>query len=452
MQRTLSLSAHLSALVLISSCLLNAQVAGRISGFIRDPSGANIAGASVTAVSDEQQLTRTVQSDNTGFFNLLAMPPGVYTVTVESAGFERSSQSGVRLALGESLRLDLQLGLAGVASQVNVESTAALVNTTNQTLSGLVDDRRVQDLPLNGRNVMGLARILPGVTQVNAPQELSNTRSGPTMIVNGGRAVNNNFMFNGANFTHFGQTTGMNYPPPDAVQEIRVQTHNFGSEYGNNSGSQVTVTSKAGTSKFHGAAWEFLRNDKLNARSFFQPRRPTSRQNQLGGSLGGPIKKDRLFFFGYYQKLWNRPEVGSTVTLVPTAAERAGNFTGSNVVLKNPTDGLTGAPLTDPSGRPCIANNIVSQGCISPSARKILDQFIPQSATGSYVSFLQAPSGNHSYMGRIDFLASSKHTIYGHFYDDSYSSIFGSGDIQPYVTGTRSMRNRDYSVTSTFIF
>src|SRR4051794_3816446 len=176
MQRTLLLSAWLSALVLVPSCVLNAQVAGRISGFVHDPSGANVVGASVTAVSSEQQLTRTVQSDSTGFFNLLAMPPGVYTVTVESAGFDRSSQSGVRLALGESLRLDLQLALAGVASHVNVESTAALVNTTNQALSGLVDDRRVQDLPLNGRNVMGLARILPGVTQVNAPQELSNTR------------------------------------------------------------------------------------------------------------------------------------------------------------------------------------------------------------------------------------------------------------------------------------
>ena len=442
-----------SAVLFICSCSLQAQVAGRISGFVRDPSGANIAGASVTAVSQEQQLTRTVPSDRTGFFNLLAMPPGVYTVSVENAGFERNTQTGVRLALGESLRLDLELRLTGVQSQVTVESTAALVNTTNQTLSGLVDDRRVQDLPLNGRNVMGLARILPGVTEVNAPQEMTNTRSGPTMSVNGGRAVNNNFMFNGANFTHFGQTTGMNFPPPDAVQEIRIQTHNFGSEYGNNSGSQVTVTSKAGTNQYHGAAWEFLRNDVLNARSFFQPRRPTSRQNQLGASLGGPIKKDKLFFFGYYQKLWNRPEVGSTVALVPTDSERNGDFSGlAGVTLRNPANSLTGAPMQDPSGRPCVANNVISPGCISPSARTILDQHIPQSATGSYVSFIQTPSDNYSYMGRIDYLLSSKHTIYGHYFADSYSRIFSNGDIQPYVTGTRGMDNRNYSLTSTYTF
>ena len=170
------------------------------------------------------------------------------------------------------------------------------------------------------------------------------------MSVNGGRSVDNNYTFNGANFTHFGQTTGMNYPAPDAVQEIRVQTHNFSAEFGNNAGSQVTVTSKSGSNQFHGTAWEFLRNDKLNARSFFQPRRPTTRQNQAGASAGGPVKKDKLFVFGYYQKLWNRPEVGSTVTIVPTDAQRLGDFSASRVALRNPTDGLTGQPLTASSG------------------------------------------------------------------------------------------------------
>src|SRR5438128_2739857 len=157
------------------------------------------------------------------------------------------------------------LKVGAIQSEVTVASTATLVNTTNQTLSGLVDDRRVQDLPLNGRNILGLAGILPGVTTVFAPQEINNTRAGPSMSVNGGRAVDNNFTFNGANFVHFGQTTGLNYPPPDAVQEVRIQTHNFDSQYGNSAGSQVSVTSKAGSNSFHGTAWEFLRNDQLNA-------------------------------------------------------------------------------------------------------------------------------------------------------------------------------------------
>ncbi len=176
------------------------------------------------------------------------------------------------------------------------------------------------------------------------------------------------------------------------------------------------------------------------------------RQNQTGAALGGPVKKEKLFFFGYYQKLWNRPEVGSTVDLVPSGAERGGNFTGSTVAVKNPTDGLTGKPLVDASGAPCVAGNIISPGCISPAAKTILGQFIPQSASGTYVSFLPQPSGNYSYMGRIDYLQSRKHTMYGHYYVDSYMQTFANGDIQPYVSGIRKVDNKNYSLTSTYTF
>ncbi len=438
-------------LVLPSSGRLKAQVAGSISGFVRDPSGAVAPRVSVKAVSTEQQLVRTAESDETGFYNLLAMPPGVYDITVESPGFETQIQKGVRLTLSQNLRLDIVMKVGAVQQEVTIASTATLVDTTSQTLSSLVDDRRVQDLPLNGRNVMSLAKILPGILNVNAPLELANTRGGPNMSVNGGRSVDNNYIFNGANFTHFGQTTGMNYPPPDAVQEIRVQTHNFSSEFGNNAGSQVTVTSKAGTNQFHGTAWEFLRNDVLNARSFFQPRRPTSRQNQAGAAAGGPIKKDKLFAFGYYQKLWNRPEVGSTVTIVPTDVQRLGDFTGGRA-LRNPADGLTGQPLLAPGGAPCVASNVINPGCISPAAKTVLDRFIPRSPSGSYVSFSPQPSSNYSYMTRIDYLQSRKHTIYGHYFQDSYRQIITSGNIQPFVTGHRSVDTHDFSITSTYTF
>ena len=428
---------------------IRAQVAGSVSGYVRDQSGAEIPSVSITARSAEQQLTRTTVTDNTGFYNLLAMPSGTWEITSSADGFERQIQGGVRLTLGESLRLDITLKVGSISSEVTVSSTATMVNTSSQTLSGLVDDRRVQDLPLNGRNVMSLARILPGILQVSAPQEMDNTRAGPNMSVNGGRSVNNNFTFNGANFTHFGQTTGLNFPPPDAVQEIRIQTHNFTSEYGNNSGSQVTITSKAGTNQLHGSAWEFLRNDKLNARSFFQPRRPTSRQNQAGAAGGGPIKKDKLFGFGYYQKLWNRPEVGSSQALVPTDAERRGDFSGQ-AAIRNVNDPLTGRPLTSPTGAPCVAGNTVAPGCISKAAQSILDQFVPRSPTGAFVSFSQNPSGNYSFMGRVDFLQSVRHSLFGHFHRDSYAQLFTAGNIQPFTTGDRTVVNNNFSVSSTY--
>ena len=434
---------------LIATAPVRGQVAGSISGFVHDPSGAAIPAVSITVRSVEQRLSRSTATDNTGFYNLLAVPSGTYEITATANGFDRQMQGGVRVTLGENLRLDMKLKVGSIQSEVTVSSTATLVNTSSQTLSGLVDDRRVQDLPLNGRNVMSLARILPGILQVSAPQEMDNTRAGPNMSVNGGRSTNNNFTFNGANFTHFGQTTGMNFPPPDAVQEIRIQTHNFTSEYGNNSGSQVSITSKAGTNRVHGSAWEFLRNDKLNARSFFQPRRPTSRQNQAGAAGGGPIKKDRLFGFGYYQKLWNRPEEGSSQALVPTDAERRGDFTGQ-AAIRNVNDPLTGRPLTSPTGSPCVAGNLVAPGCVSKAAQSILDQFIPRSPTGTFVAFAQNPSGNYSYMGRVDFLLSSKHTLFGHFHRDSYAQLFTAGNIQPFTTGDRKVDNNNFSVSSTY--
>ncbi len=429
--------------------ILHAQVAGTIGGFVRDQTGAVVAGAGIQAVLTGQQLTRAAVTDSTGFFNLLAMPPGAYEITVTAAGFQKQVQADVRLTSGENLRLDAELKVGSVQTEVTVSSQATLVNTTSQTLSGLVDDRRVTDLPLSGRNVIALARILPGITDVVAPQEPGDTRAGPNMSVNGGRSVNNNFTFNGANFTHFGQTTGMNVPPPDAVQEIRIQTHNFTSEYGNNSGSQVTVTSKAGTNQFHGSAWEFLRNDKLNARSFFQPRRPRSRQNQFGGSAGGAVRRDRLFAFGYYQRLENRPETGSSQTLLPSAVERGGDFRHLTTVIRNPNLPLTGQPMLDNAGRPCVAGNVISASCISPAAKGILDRFIPISPTGVFVTLNPQSSNGESYMARIDFLQTSKHTLFGHLYHDSYNRRTTTGYVERF-TGRTAVDTKSYSLTSTY--
>src|SRR5260370_11101048 len=155
------------------------------------------------------------------------MARGMYDGTAESSGLEASIQKAAELPMSQNLRLDVTLKVGAVQQEITVASQATLVDPTSQTLSSLVDGRRVQDLPLNGRNIMSLTRILPGILNVTAPQELANTRGGPSMSVNGGRSVDNNYTFNGANFTHFAQTTGMNFPAPDSVQAIRGQTHNI---------------------------------------------------------------------------------------------------------------------------------------------------------------------------------------------------------------------------------
>ena len=175
--------------------LLEAQVTGTISGFLKDPSGAAVPGAKVTAVMVAQQVTRTAQTNPEGFYNLVAMLPGTYEITFEAGGFQKLVRSGVGLSVNENIRVDATLVLGSLETQVNVEGAAPLVETVSPTMSGLVDDRRVVDLPLNGRNVIALARILPGVLNVKAPQQLSDARGGPEMNVNGGRPNMNLFTF-----------------------------------------------------------------------------------------------------------------------------------------------------------------------------------------------------------------------------------------------------------------
>src|SRR6266567_7829427 len=255
--------------VVASPSGLEAQVTGTLSGYVTDPSGGAVPGALVTATLVERNTSTTSESNAEGFYNFPFLQPGVYTVTVQRVGFRKLTQTDVTLTVNQNVRLDLALQVGTTQQSVTVTSEAPLVDTRSATISGLVDDRRVTDLPLNGRNVIALAVTVPGVLNVNAPQQLNDARGGPEMDANGGRPNMNLFTFDGGYFNNPSRNTGMNYPPPDAVQEFRIQTANFSAEYGRNPGSQVNVVSKAGTNDFHGSVWEFLRNDALNARNFF---------------------------------------------------------------------------------------------------------------------------------------------------------------------------------------
>jgi hypothetical protein len=440
----------LSVVTALMTWTLHAQVTSRISGYVRDSSGAVVPTAVVTAISVQQGLTRTTHADATGYYELVAMPAATYDIQAESPGFQRQTQTNVELQANQNLRLDFQLSPGEVHAEITVSSTATMVNTSTATLAAVVDTRRVEDLPLNGRNIVGLTAILPGVTDVSAPETMSNTRSGPVMSVNGSRQVDNNFTFNGANWTNFAQTTGMNYPPPDAIAEVQIQTQQFDSQYGNSVGSQVVVTSKSGTNAFHGSAWEFLRNTVLNARSFFQPVRPTDIENQFGAAAGAPIKKDKLFGFGYYQTLRVRPQAGSALAFVPSAAQRSGDFSSLSTNLKDPLNALTGQPITDSSGRPCVAGKIIASGCLNPAAQTYLKNWVPQSPNGQVLTLIPTPANEYSYMGRIDYIQNHKSTFNGHFFVDTYHASFANGNIQPYEIGSRFNQNKDFAVSNTY--
>jgi hypothetical protein len=301
---------------------------------------------------------------------------------------------------------------------------------------------------------MGLAAILPGVTNVNAPQQMRDARGGSEMDVNGGRPNMNLFTFDGGYFNNPSRNTGINYPPPDAIQEVRSLTQNFTAEFGHNPGAQVEVLSKAGTNSFHGALWEFLRNNNLNARDFFAPRVPSQKQNQFGAAAGGAILKNKLFIFGSYQGLTNRQEAESVQALVPSAAERNGDFTGLRTSLVNPVDAVTGNPLTDAGGAPCVAGNRIAPGCISPVAKNLL-QYVPQSASGSVVSLAPNSLTEHLGMLRVDWNQSDRHHVFGHYYENrnNRSNPFaGGGNLAGYVGENFDTATKQGTVNDTYTF
>ncbi len=405
-----------------------------LMGRITDPGGAVVPGAKVTATNMDTDVASETESNQVGLYIISNLLPGRYRVVIQRQGFETIIKPDVVLHVEDQIALNFSMQVGSILQSVTVQGGAPLVDTTTATMSGLVDDRRVVDLPLNGRNVISLAGIIPGVLNVTAPQQLLSTIDGPTMDVNGGRPNMNYFTFDGAYFSNPQRNTGINYPPPDAIQEFRILTDNFTAEYGDNPGSETIVVSRAGSNDFHGDVWEFLRNDAFDARNFFASSVPTLRQNQFGGAVGGPIKKDHLFFFGSYQGLRVRPQAVPVEALVPSALERSGDFTGLGTTLTDPVDPLTGKAFTDSSGNSCVANNIVNPNCISPVATTLLN-YVPQSATGAVTTLAGSPSGGDMYFGRLDWNQSSKNTISGHGFVDhnTNTSPFGaSGNIAGY--------------------
>ena len=354
-------------------------------------------------------------------------------VKVEIAGFQTQIQRNLEVTAGANVRLDFALGVGGLTEEVLVSGQATMVETRNATQSNLIDDQRVQDLPMNGRNVVALAGTYAGVTSIRANQDTSDGRQGPIMSVNGGNQNHNLFTLNGSVFTHFNQTTGFNPPPPDAIEEIRIQTHNFSAEYGHTAGSQVSIVTKAGANSFHGTAWEFHRNSALNTRSYFLKlagaRKPEQKQHQAGASAGGAVIRNKLFWFGSYQRLWDRAEAGSSQTIVPTDTQRTGDFSALSTVLRNPVNPITNAPFADSAGAPCVTGNIIRPGCISPVSRRLLDQYVPASASGTIISWSPAPRDHAVYIARGDYHFSGSNQVNAHFFADRSDSSSWPGNL-----------------------
>lgn len=440
----------LAALLLCSAAGQAQNIYGVITGRITDPSGSSVPGAKVTAVNTGTNARFPASSSQEGIYTLPVLPVGVYSLTVEATGFQVFVARGIRLQVNETARVDAKLAVGAASETVTVTAEAISVDTTSSTLKAVVDQKRIAELPLNGRNATQLMRLVVGTTtDFRADMTSGTTYPGVTPVsVNGGRTNTTNFMLDGSqNNDHY--TNAPNpMPNPDALQEFSVQTNGFSAEFGRQSGGIVNAVTKSGTNEIHGSAFWFVRNKAMNAAPYFAAIRPDGtkaddglKRNQFGATVGGPVLKDRTFFFFSYQGTTERRTPPVAQRVVPTPAQRAGDFSA-----------LTRA-LRDPFGGGNYANNRIPASQLSPISREILN-FIPAPTSGNSIT-TSAPTNydDNQYLVRVDHQITSNNRLTGRYWDSAAETpgVLNPSNYLEQVTG-RTWLNRSVNITDTHNF
>jgi hypothetical protein len=321
----LCLSALCLAIALTLSVQLHAQgTGGRILGRIADPSGAVLSGAKVTATNDATGVSRDTLSNDTGDYVFPDLPVGTYSLTFDLQRFKKVVRHSITLDVNQVITLNMTMQLGAAQEVVDVTSEAPLVDTTSTQLGAVVNNRSVNELPLNQRDAYQFLQLQPGVQSQlgSSGSTFYGSDSNGSVSVNGGRDRANNFSVNGGDANDQFVNLPTVQPAPDAIEEFRVISNTFDAEYGRNSGAVVNVVTKSGTNKFHGNVYEYFRNTILNAQGYFNTVKPQENQNQFGGTFGGPLKKDRTFFFTSYEGRRVRQGISGQTVIVPTPQER----------------------------------------------------------------------------------------------------------------------------------
>jgi len=459
----------------ISAAYCQTATTGDLRGTVHDASGALIPGAEVTVTNEATGETRTVKSGTNGAYAVPLLQPGKYKVEIAPAGFERDIHEHVVVLVTETTIVDGHLRVGSVATTVEVDDNPPLIDATTNALGDVVASEQVQALPLVTRNFTQIIDLSAGVTAaVTQADEIGRGSGGEVpqaegggINVQGARASDNNFQLNGVNVNDFGGSgLGIPIPNPDTIQEFRVQTGMYDAEYGRVAGANVDVITKTGANKFHGDVFEFWRNDVLNANDFFfnldGAARPELKQNQFGGTLGGPIRKDKLLFFGSYQGTRQVNAVEGRQTFQSPAftdsdrtAEGIGSlFAGQRGYFQNLFGGVGPAIAADGSNVNPVALALLQMKL--PNGNYLYPS--PKPATGLVSVSAPAVFDENQYMGNFEYIESLKNTIEGRFFDakSHLSNQFpGTGGNLPgipqitnqeYLTASLS---DDYAITST---
>ena len=386
------------SLMLLAVCLcavLRAQdPIGILEGQVADPSSAVVGGAQVTAQNVRTGLTQTVVTSRQGSFRFSNLPVGDYTLSVAATNFAPFSVSPIRIDVGRVVNYPVELQIASSRSEVEVQARPVTVDTST-ALGNVVSEQEANDLPLNGRDLMQLGLLQPGVAPMTAGLSEAGgiLRSGQAFAVNGQRPESNNYLLDGV--TNVDSVNG-GYAlrtPVDAISEFRILSLDAPAEYGQTMGSTASVVTKSGTNSFHGDVYDFLRNTDLDARNFFSPSTQPLHQNQFGATFGGPLRHDKDFFFVYFEG--QRDNQGeSQAAIVPTAAERTGNFSG----LTDPSTGLPAPLINEFTGQPFPGNQI-PQSMLSPVGLAAGNLYPLPNAGGNLFTTTQMETNNYTQGG-----------------------------------------------------
>jgi len=463
---------------------------GRISGTVKDTAGAAIPNATVTVTNPANNLVRTATTDDDGFYTVTNLPVGNYSVEAERSGFKKAVQSGVSVVADARLTIDVTLEAGQVTETVQVTTaTGETVNTTSGEVGRLVDQRQVQNLALNGRNYMQLVTLVPGAAILDEDQlALTTSLSISQAAINGNRPNYNSLTVDGGfNMDSGSNNSQINNVGIDFIQEVKIQTSNFSAEYGRNSGASVNVVTRGGGNDYHGSVFYFLRNDKLDARSFFSPVRGKLRFNNFGWNFNGPIKKDKFFFFAGQEWKYIRLDSAPVRRTMPTRAERGGDFslrlrgpdgvigTADDGVLRNPANPANTcvAPVFNPDGTiktaairtGCFAGNVIPSGLLTADGKAIAAVYSAMEKLA--VAYSDTPTGNNATFQqpnpfnyredniRLDYRFNDKHSIYGRYLHDHYDLIDPYGTFitsqLPTIPTNRLRPGSSYQVSHTWL-
>ncbi len=417
--------AVLLALAFTTEVFPQAQ-SGTIVGTVTDQTGAVIPNASVKLVNDATQFTRTAVANTNGQYVAYSVPTGAYTITVEQTGFQKLVRSGVQLTAADTLTIDLQLTLGSVEQTIQVTAETPLLQAQSATVSSLVTNQQMIEMPLNGRTFTALLKLSPGAytgSSGNLTTSPYAMRGDVNISVNGSSAQNNSYLIDGMVNRNLWLSTLVMVPTVDSIQETRMLTSNYSAEYGAAAGAVTIVQTKSGSNKLHGSAYEFLRNDKLDANSFFNNRsgvaKPSFRRNEFGGTIGGPIRKDRTFFFGDYQGIRVR-QPRTVVSTIPTLAQRAmvtsGDFSNAGFTIFDP-ENVVG------NQRQAFVGNRIPVNRLDPAAVKMMSLLPTPTSTAATRNFIfnpQIKQRTDQFDVRIDQNLGSSDRFFAKFsYDDT---------------------------------